>query len=116
MKKILFIIILILSSFLFSCNKEADNLLNSNEKSEYNNNNLSEYREEIESLYIELKTKYENIKENNEMNEWVEFKELFNYKLLSIKEKVSDTKLRYSVENLENLYNEYDKQINHNNI
>lgn len=114
MKKILFIIILILSSFLISCNKESHNLLNSNEKSEYHNSNLSEYREEIESLYIELKTKYENIKENNEMNQWIEFKELFNCKLLSIKEKVSDTKLRYSVENLENLYNEYDKEINNN--
>lgn len=118
MKRILLAVILILSSFLFGCNENLDISSNTNEENNYSikESDLSEYREEIEILYVELKSNYENIKENKNLNEWENFKNLFNHKLASIKEKVSDTKLKYSVENLENLYNEYDNEINHNNI
>ena len=113
-KRILFAVILILNSFLFGCNENLD--ISSNNKEEIDclkeNDNLSEYREEIELLYVELKSKYEYIKETNETNEWIEFKNLFDNKLSYIKEKVLDTKLKYSVDNLENLYNEYDREIN----
>lgn len=113
MKKILFAVILILSSFLFGCNGDLDISSNNNEENNYSSSNsdLSEYREEIEELYVELKFNYEYVKENKDLNEWGEFKSLFDCKLVSVKEKVSNTKLKDSVENLENLYNEYDKEL-----
>lgn len=116
MKRILFAVILILNSFLFGCNEDLDISSNNKETINYLNesDNLSEYREEIELLYVELKSKYEDIRETNEDQEWIEFKDLFNNKLECIKEKVLETKLIYSVDNLENLYNEYDREINKN--
>ena len=118
MKRILFTVILILNSFLFGCNENLDISLNTNEENNYSvkDSDLSEYRKEIEELYVELKSSYENIKKSRDLDEWKAFKDIFNSKLIYIKDKVSGTKLKYSIENLENLYNEYDKEINHNNI
>lgn len=115
-KRILFAVILILSSFLFGCNEDLDISSNNKEGINYlkENDNLSEYRQEIELLYVELKSKYEDIKETNETQEWIEFKNIFDNKLSCIEEKVLDTKLKDSVDNLENLYNEYDREINKN--
>lgn len=116
MKRILFAIILILSSFLFGCNENLDISSNNNEENNYSSSNsdLSEYREEIEELYVELKFNYENTKENKDLDKWNEFKNLFDIKLESIKEKVSNTKLKYSLENLQDLYKKYDKELRGN--
>lgn len=115
-KNILFVSILILSSFLFGCNNNLDISSNKNEEfiSSSSNSDLSEYRQEMEKLYVELKHNYENIKENKDLEEWEEFEKVFQYKLDSIEGKVFDTDLKYSVENLRNLYNEYDKELSEN--
>lgn len=113
-KNTLFLAILILNSFLFGCNNNLDISSNKNEEviSSNRNSDLSEGREKIEKLYVELKHNYENIKENKDLNEWEQFKKGFECKLSCLEEEIFDTNLKNSIENLENLYNEYDKELN----
>lgn len=112
-KRILFVIILVLSSFLFGCNENLDIPLNNNEADIYYNNDsdLSEYRKDIEELYVELKFNYENVKESKDLAEWNKFKNLFDNKIKSIKEEVSNTRLEFLVKNLQSLYKKYDEEL-----
>ena len=74
-------------------------------------NNMDEAKKNIENLYTELKSKVEAGVDKIKADEWDKYKTEFEGEISNIKNTVKDSSLKSTVDDMQNLFNEYDKAI-----
>lgn len=129
MKKLLIGMLITCSLGLVACGKtDTDNSSTNNnansdvtEGMDSNNNmmpetslgsDMDEAKKNIENLYTELKSKVEAGVDKVNIDEWDKYKTEFQGEISNIRNTVNDSSLKSTVDDMENLFNEYDKAIN----
>lgn len=128
MKKLLIGMLITCTLGLFACGKTStdNSSTNNNANSDItegmdSNNNMTpetsigsdmdEAKKNMENLYTELKSKVEAGVDKINIDEWDKYKTEFQGEISNIKNTVKDSSLKSTADDMENLFNEYDKAI-----
>lgn len=74
-------------------------------------NNMDESKRNIENLYTELKSKVDAGVDKVNVDEWDKYKTEFKGEISNIRNTVENASLKSTVDDMENLFNEYDRAI-----
>ncbi len=72
---------------------------------------VNESRTSVNNLYTEFKGKVEGGVENIKAEDWDKYSSEFKGKLTNLKNTVEDASIKSTVDDMENLFNQYDKAI-----
>lgn len=72
---------------------------------------MDEAKRNVENLYTELKSKVDAGIDKVNIDEWNKYKSEFQGEISNIKNTVKDSSLKSTADDIENLFNEYDRAI-----
>ena len=73
---------------------------------------MDEAKKNVQNLYTELKSKVDAGVDKVKVDDWDKYKTEFQGEISNIRNTVEDASLKSTVDDIENLFNEYDRAIN----